>query len=241
MIRSNRSIRFNRSLPVWTLIASSLAAGTLAHAAPVSLNGEPVTVTLQESGFSDVTDTVTAGPGAPQIIGNTPDPIGSILFSNESVDIQNLQIVYNIEGGGGAYTGSAPQCSGSPGCTLWSSTADDARFLFSNLNFGSPGVTLKGVSLTTNDVFGVQLADITANSFEVIFGSAGVLNGAAGHPALGQITLDLQTQAPAPVPLPPSYAVLLGGLVMLVVLGRRKIPALPLSGSHSLQPEARHV
>jgi len=192
-----------------------MAASTLAHAGTASLNGQPLTVTLLESGFLPAVDIITAGPGGPQIVGNTAsDPIGSILFSAESVNVQNLQIVYSIEGGGAAYTGSAPQCSGSPGCSLWSTTADDARFLFSDLYFGSAGVILKSVSLTTNNVFGVQVADVTAASFEVIFGSAGVLSGTGGIPGLGTITLDLQTEV-APVPLPSSLVMLSGGLLLI--------------------------
>jgi len=209
-------IRPNPPLMACVLFASALTAG-LAHAGTVSLDGQPVTVTLLESGFPDAVDTVTAGPGGPQILGNTAsDPIGSILFSNESVDLQNLQIVYRIQGGGGAYGGTAPQCSGSPGCSLWSATPDDARFLFSGLSFGVPGEILGGVNLTTSNVFGVQVADITPTSFEVIFGSAGVLNGTGGNPALGTITLNLVTEM-APVPLPPSVAMLLGGLALLAL------------------------
>jgi hypothetical protein len=225
----NVMIRFNRRFPVYLFIAACAAAGTLAYADTISLNGQQVTVSLQESGFPDATDTVTAGPGGPQIVGNTPsDPIGSILFSHESVDIQNLRVVYNIEGGGGAYTGGAPQCSGSPGCSLWSANPDDARFLFSNLNFGSSGAVLKDVSLSTTNVFGAQVADVTAHSFEIIFGSAGILNGTAGNPALGQITLDLQT---TPVPLPPSYAAFLGGAVLLWVLSRPRRSESPFPSS----------
>ncbi|HEY0801331.1 MAG TPA: hypothetical protein VGD54_10845 [Steroidobacteraceae bacterium] len=214
-------IRPNRALSALTCLVFTLTAGGFAHAATITLDGQSVTVTLQESGFTDASDTVLAGLGGPQIIGNTPaDPIGSILFSHESVNLQNLQIVYNIQGGGGVYAGSAAQCSGSPGCSLWSASADDARFLFSGLSFGSPGRILSGVNLTTASVFGVQIADVTANSFEVIFGSAGVLNGTGGVPALGTITMDLQT-APAPVPLPPSFGLLAAGLVVLMLARRR--------------------
>jgi hypothetical protein len=212
----------SRRTSALVLTTLTMAAGTLVQAATVSLNGQMLTVTLQESGFSDAVDTITAGPGGPQIVGNTSsDPIGNILLSAESVNVQNLQIIYNIQGGGGSYTGNAPQCSGAPGCSLWSPSADDARFLFSDLNFGSSGTILKGVTLTTINVFGVQVADITANSFEVIFGSAGVLNGTGGIPALGKITLDLQTGV-APVPLPPSFAMFAGGLLIVFLNGRRR-------------------
>jgi hypothetical protein len=210
----------SRRTSVLVLIASAMAASTLAHAGTASLNGQPLTVTLLETGFPDAVDTITAGSGGPQIVGNTAsDPIGSILFSAESVNVQNLQVVYTIEGGGGAYTGSAPECSGSPGCSLWGASADDARFLFSDLNFGSAGVILKSVSLTQNNVFGV-VADVTsANSFEMIFGSAGVLNPVSGL-ALGTITVDLQTEV-APVPLPSSVVMLLGGLLLIVFVNGR--------------------
>src|SRR5580698_2283666 len=169
---------------VLILIASAVAAGHSAHADPGSLNGEPLTVTLQETGFPDSSQTITAGPGGPQILGNAldpvADPVGYYLFASESVDAQALQIVYTIEGGGtGIYAGGAPACSGSPGCSLWGdapNAPDDARFLFSNLNFGSPGIVLENVSLTPNNVFGAYVADVTANSFEVVFGSAGILN-----------------------------------------------------------------
>jgi len=198
-----------------------MAASTLAHAGTASLNGQPLTVTLLETGAvpPSLVDTITAGPGGPQIVGNTPtDPIGNILFSAESVNVQNLQVVYNIEGGGGAYTGTAPQCGGLPGCTLWSAAPDDARFVFSDLNFGSTGVILESVSLTTHNVFGV-VADVTgANSFEMIFGSAGVLNAPVSGLALGTITVDLQTQV---VPLPSSVVMLLGGLLLIVVVNGR--------------------
>jgi hypothetical protein len=201
-------------------MASAMAAGTWAHAGTASLNGEPLTVTLLETGAvpPSVADTITAGPGGPQIKGNTADPIGSILFTNESVNVHDLQIVYNIQGGGGAYTGPAPECVGSPGCTLWSAAPDDARFVFSDLNFGSTGVILKSLSLTTHNVFGVT-ADVTgANSFEMIFGSAGVLNPVFSGFPLGTITVDLQTQV---VPLPSSVVMLLGGLLLIVFVNGR--------------------
>jgi hypothetical protein len=206
-------IRRLRGLPALALAASALAASSVAHASVASLNGQSVTVALQESGFPDVVDSsVIAGPGGPQIVGNTSDPIGSILFSAESVNLHDLQIVYHIEGSGGAYTGTASQCSGSPGCSLWSASPDDARFLFSGLSFGSPATVLDNVVLSPTNVFGAQVADITTNSFEVIFGSAGVLNGVGGNPALGTITLDLRTTV---VPLPSSLVMMLGGLLLL--------------------------
>jgi hypothetical protein len=194
------------------LVMLGAALSFNARAAP-TLNGQSVTVTLTEPPFPDAVETITAGPGGPQIIGNSSDPVGSILFSAESINVHDLQIVYNIEGGGGVYTGSAPQCAA--GCSLWSPTADQAGLIFSDLSFGA-GLILSGVSLSTSNVFGVQIEDITANSFEVVFGSAGVLNGKNGIPALGTITMDLQTEA-APVPLPPSFSMLLGGLALLVL------------------------
>jgi hypothetical protein len=198
-----------------------MAASTLAHAGTASLNGQPLTVTLLEGVYPPAIDTITAGPGGPQIVGNAPssDQVGYILLSHESVNVQNLQVVYNIEGGGAAYTGSAPECSGSPGCTLWSTYGpDDARFLFSNLNFGSAGIILKSVSLTTNNVFDVQYANVTADSFELIFGSAGILSPPGLD--LGTITVDLQTEV-APVPLPSSVVMLLGGLLLIVFVNGR--------------------
>jgi hypothetical protein len=197
----------------WPVLAFGIAAAVVAAqdswASTVSLDGQSITVTLSESGFPDAVDTITAGPGGPQILGNTSsDPIGSILQSSESVDVSGLQVVYQIKGGGGAYPGSAPQCGGSPGCSLWGVTADDARLLFSGLSFGSPGVSLKNVSLTTSNVFDVQLSDITPSSFLVTFGSAGILNHTDGTQDLGTITLNLTTATP--VPLPPALPLLLG-------------------------------
>jgi PEP-CTERM motif len=206
-------MRYNRRLTAAAFIASAFTATSLAYAGPPSLNGQTVTVSLLESGYSPAVDVVTAGPGGPQIVGNNfSDPIGSILFADESVNLQDLQIVYNMEGGGSPYTGGASQCSGALGCSLWGSIPDDARFQFSGLSFGSPGVILQSVSLTTNDVYGVQVADVTATSFEVIFGSAGVLNGINGVPALGTITLDLVTAA---VPEPSTYVLMLAGLLLV--------------------------
>jgi hypothetical protein len=66
----------------------------------------------------------------------------------------------------------------------------------------------------------VQVANVTAASFEVIFGSAGILNGTGGIPALGTITLDLQTGVAA-VPLPSSVVMLLGGLLLMVFVNGR--------------------
>lgn len=196
------------------MLLCALAANSPAMAGTPSLNGQDVTVTLQETGYSDVADTIMAGPGGPQIVGNTMDPIGSILFSHESVNVQDLQIVYNIQGGGGTYAGSAPECAGSPGCSLWSAAPDDARFLFSGLNFGTPNTVLASVSLTPTNVYGAQIEDVTATSFEVVFGSAGVLNGTGPNPALGTLTMNLQTEVSA-VPEPASVALLLGGMLLL--------------------------
>jgi hypothetical protein len=209
----------SRRTSALVLIASAMAASTWAHAGTANLNGQPLTVSLLESGQPPFVDTITAGLSGPQIVGNTPsDPVGSQLFTNESVNVQDLQIVYTIQGGGGAYTGSEPGCIGSPGCRLWGASADDARFVFSDLNFGSPGIILKSVSLTQNNVFGV-VADVTsANSFEMIFGSAGIL--AVPGLELGTITVDLQTEV-APVPLPSSVVMLLGGLLLIVFVSGR--------------------
>jgi hypothetical protein len=211
----------SRRTSVLVLLASAMAAGTWAHAGTASLNGQPLTVTLLEGVYLPAIDIITAGPGGPQIVGNAPpsDQVGYLLFSNESVNVHDLQVVYNIEGGGAAYTGTAPQCGGLPGCSLWSTTGpDDARFVFSDLNFGSTGVILKSVSLTTHNVFGVTADVIGVNSFEMIFGSAGVLNAPGSGLALGTITVDLQTQV---VPLPSSVVMLLGGLLLIVIVNGR--------------------
>jgi hypothetical protein len=171
-------------------------------------------VTLVETGYSNDVDNVTAGPGGPQIVSNPSDPIGQWLFPGESVSLQNLQIVATLEGGGPYYSGgSAPsQCSAAPGCTLWGSVADNAQFQFSGLSFGSPNVILQNVLLTSSNVYGVQIADVTATSFDVIFGSAGFPNYNNG-PDFGTFTLDLQTTT---VPLPSSLLMLLGGLLLFL-------------------------
>src|SRR5271170_448424 len=90
---------------VFVLMAASAAANAQ------SLNGQNVTVTLTESGFPDVSDLVTAGPGGPQIDcsmstgTNLCNPSTGVLQSGESVNLQNLDITAVVKGGGGPYLG----------------------------------------------------------------------------------------------------------------------------------------
>lgn len=196
-----------------TLLASIAAANAQ------SLNGQTATVTLTETGYSDVSDTVTAGPGGPQIVGNTSTTnLGSqVLQSGESVDLQNLDITAIVKGDGGPYLGpSVPGCSG--GCSVWDVVSSDATYVFSGLSFGSPGTVLTGVDLTTSNIFGAYVTDVTASSFEVVFGAAGIPNGSGGNQAFGTLNMALETSTTviAPVPEPSTYALMLTGLLVLM-------------------------
>lgn len=209
--------RRNWSLRLGFAVAALAAAWSLDVNA-FSLDGQNATVTLQETGFDDVSEVVSVGAGN-EIVGNTGSEIGAILFSDEYVDLSGLQIVYRIQGGGGSYGGAAPECSGSPGCSLWGQDPDDARFLFSNLNFGVPGAFLNNVTLLSSSVFGATISDITADSFVLNFGSAGILNGTGGSPALGTLTMNLNVQA---VPLPGTLPLLLTASIGFLGISRRR-------------------
>src|SRR5271168_2608532 len=128
---------------VFALMAASAAADAQ------SLNGQDVTVTLTETllnttptqSFDPISDTVTAGLGGPQIVGNSGttnlgNPSTGVLQSGESVDLQNLDITAIVKGGGGAYSGSAAACSA--GCAYWDAASSNATFVFSGLSFGTP-------------------------------------------------------------------------------------------------------
>src|SRR5271168_2970375 len=163
---------------VFALMAASAAADAQ------SLNGQDVTVTLTETllnttptqSFDPISDTVTAGLGGPQIVGNSGttnlgNPSTGVLQSGESVNLHDLDITAIVKGGGGAYSGSAAGCSGSPGCAYWDLTSSNATFVFSGLSFGTPGTVLTGVDLTTKNIFGAQVTDVTATGFDVVFGN----------------------------------------------------------------------
>jgi len=210
--------------PFLTLLAVGLAPlmPPVASATVFTMNTQAQTVTLLESGSPpfDATDVVTAGSGGPQIQGNTaPDPVGEILFQGESVNLHDLTIVYTIAGGGGPYTGSAPQCQGTPGCSYWDLAASDARFQFSNLNFGAPDAALQNVTLAASNVFGATVSDITANSFVLNFGDAGILNQSGGVADTGTLTMTLDV---AQVPLPATLPLLLSAALGLGLLRRRR-------------------
>lgn len=200
------------------VLAAIATAGWASQGAAASLDGQNVTITLQETGFSDAIDFVAVGAGN-EIVGNTGSDIGAILFSNEFVDLSGLQVVYRIQGGGDSYTGPAPECAGAPGCSHWGSDASDARFLFSGLSFGTPGTVLNNVTLLATNVFGATVTDITASSFVLNFGAAGILNGAGGVPDLGTLTMNLEV---AVVPLPATLPLFLAASFALGFL-RRKI------------------
>jgi|SRR5271166_1182058 len=208
-----------RMTPVVRSIAGAvLLLASIGAADAQSLNGQNVTVTLTETGFSDVSDTVTAGLGGPQIVGNTSTTnLGSqVLQSGESVDLQNLDITAVVKGDGGPYLGSDHGCIG--GCSVWDVVSSDATYVFSGLSFGSPGTVLTGVDLTTSNIFGASVTDITASSFEVVFGAAGIPNGSGGNQAFGILNMALETSTTviAPVPEPSTYALMLTGLLVLM-------------------------
>jgi len=221
MAMKGNPVRSDGPRALCALLLCGLTLSPLAMAGTPTLNGDPVTVSFLETTYPPVTDTVTANPGGAQIVGNPmpTDPqtnIGEqILQTGENVTLQNLQIVFNLNGNGGSYTGSDPGCAGSPGCYLWGGTADDSRFQFSNLSFGTPNTILQNVSVTPQNVFGVQLLDVTATSFVIEFGSAGILRLTNGDPGTGTITMDLQTEVLA-VPEPATWVSLLGGVMFLV-------------------------
>jgi len=219
-----------RKRPFQLLLALTLmlSLAPVALATTYSLNGQGVTVAYMETLPSppaspgttvSATDTaVIAGPGGPQIVGNTPDAVGSNLFSTEWIDLHDLTITYRIAGGGGTYTGTEAQCQGSPGCTYWDSAASDARFEFSNLGFGAAGGALQNVMLSGSNVFGASVSDITPDSFLLTFGSAGILNQ-NGAPDLGTLTMTLDV---AQVPLPGSGMLLLTACSGLAFIARRR-------------------
>jgi hypothetical protein len=200
------------------ILAILLLGGMPIVGAAATLDGHSLTVSLLETPYDPATETVTVGAGA-EISGNTGTNVGSLLFSAESVDASGLKIVYTIEGGGGAYTGGAAGCALPASCSLWSAGPDDARFLFSGLNFGTPGTSLVGVNLTAAKVFGASISDVTADSFVLNFGSAGIINGV---PPLGTLTMDLQVQTITAVPLPAGLPLLLAGCTALGGFLRRR-------------------
>jgi PEP-CTERM motif-containing protein len=207
---------------VRSIVGAVILMASIAAANAQSLNGQNVTVTLSETGYSDVSDTVTAGPGGPQIVGNTNTTnLGSqVLQSGESVDLQNLDITAVVKGDGGPYLGSDPGCSG--GCSVWDVVSSDATYQFSGLNFGSPGTILTGVVLSTSNIFGAYITDVTANSFDVVFGAAGIPNGSGGNQAFGTLNMALETSTAVvpPVPEPSTYVLMLAGLLVLIVRSR---------------------
>jgi hypothetical protein len=203
------------------VIAFALMA-SIAAADAQSLNGQNVTVTLIETlpPQPNVSDTVTAGPGGPQIVGLDSSNLGSqVLQSGESVNLHDLSIVAVVKGGGGPYLGGDLGCSG--GCSVWDLVSSNATYQFSGLSFGTPDTILTGVDIRPSNIFGVQLLDVTPTSFEVEFGAAGIPNGSGGNQAFGTITMDLQTGVSA-VPEPSTYALMLAGLLVLVWQSRAR-------------------
>ena len=207
------------------ITACLLSFAAAAQALPTLL-GSNVTVSLLETGFPDASDTVTVTAAA-EIVGNDPaSNVGSLLFSDEFVDISALRIVYRIHGGGGAYAAN-------PNYQLWGPTADDARLVFSGLNFQESGSFLADVLITMQDVVGLSLGAngvaFTGNSLTLNFGSLGIL----ASTNIGTITLDLRVghDSPPPNNVPEPGSLLLMVLGLFALFAARYAPG--RRGAHS--------
>src|SRR5271154_1063916 len=96
-----------RMTPVVRCIVTAFALLAASAAADAqSLNGQDVTVTLTETlpfPQPNVADTVTAGPGGPQINCSSPTDssnlCANVLQSGESVNLHDLDITAIVKGG----------------------------------------------------------------------------------------------------------------------------------------------
>ena len=139
-----------RALVASACLGLVLLVGEVSHA---SLIGQSVTVTLSDGGSLFHDDTVTVGSGVELAPGDGSE-IGTVLLPSERIDIGATSILLTLEegvpGGGTGYP---------------SGTA----YVFTNLAFFGQATAITGVSLTTSNITGISVGDLsfTASSLRV--------------------------------------------------------------------------
>lgn len=158
----------------------ALLVGGAAHA---SLIGQSVTVTLGDGGSLFHDDVVTVGAGIELAPGDGSD-IGTLLLPNERIDIGATSIFLTLEegvpGGGTGYP---------------SGTA----YAFTNLAFFGQATAITGVSLTTSNITGISVGNLTFTATSLRVPIDALLIGEIPGVDTGTLQIDL-TFAVVPEP-----------------------------------------
>jgi hypothetical protein len=210
-MRGFESIRLTLAAAFVAFVLLCSTGGT-AHAL---LMGQQVAVSFSDPSMSyNAADTVTVVTGPEFFVGDSTNISQGFLYG-ENIDIGDTSIGYHVRGDGpGNTTGWGP----------------DAAYTFTILGWGPVPMKITGVTIDLSNVNGVALGSevsFTDNSVKLDVGTLTV-GQIAGAPDLGQITLNLHSEAiPASaVPEPGTLTLLALGGAGLGFLGLRRRRAL---------------
>jgi hypothetical protein len=205
---------FKRFLSLAVVAAVLLAVPAVASAGLIGLD---VTVTFSADTWDTYADTVTVGPGGPELSEYDGTNIGdNVMLDPDAIDINDLEIVVDFAGLGDYH---------SPG--YWDAGYEDetAQYEFV-VDWGSTTAAITGVGIDLYDVIGVSLgSEVTYTSDTVTFvvGTLGVDEMIEPEP--GKVVLNLtieEGQGPPPIIPEPTSLALLGIGLAAVRLTRRK-------------------
>jgi hypothetical protein len=185
------------------LLAVSLLL-LLAADARASLIGQTLGVRLTDGGALDESDSVLAGAG-PELMPGDGSNIGGLMLPNERIDFADFSIEVRLEEGvAGGGTGYPP----------------DTRYVFSELFFGDPLSVIADVTLTLDNVSGVDLgSEVTFTQSSVtLFIDSLVIGEIPNAVDVGRVLIELEV---AQIPEPGTLLLCGLGLAALSALRRR--------------------
>ena len=206
----NHRHRYSRVISLLLAIAALMLI-TPSHASFV-FTGQTLGVTFTEPGFSDLTDTVIAGPGieleADVTSSSEIEKFAMIDF--ESIDIEETSILFTLRGDGDDF--------GMVGSTLYQHTGTGSGASYIIDLVGAPfiidSVAVGDVSNVTN----LLPTDVSLINGEIHFDISNLAIGTIDNGAdLGTIRLDVGL-----VPVPAALPLMLTGLVCLFAISRRR-------------------
>lgn len=154
------------------LLSLGLLAGPAAEA---TLLGQSVSVSLSDGGSLSLDDVVVVG-GLPELSAGDGSEIGSVLLPNESIDIGPSSITLHLEegvpGGGTGYPAGT-------------------AYLFTNLVFFDAPTAITGVSMSSVNVFGFSIGDVSFTDTTLRVPIDVLTLGEIAGVDIGSITLDV--------------------------------------------------
>ena len=202
--RYTRVVSLLTGLAALLLISNSQAA--------LVFTGQALDVTFTEPGFSDLSDTVIAGPGIELIadVSSTSEIESIAMIDFESIDIGETSILFTLRGDGDDF--------GIVDSVLYQDTGTSSGATYI-IGFNSAPFSIDTVSVgETTNLINLLPTDIAVIGGAVHFNISNLAIGTIDNGAdLGTIRLNVGL-----IPIPAALPLMLSGLACLFAISRRR-------------------